>query len=104
MDGLVYINRGRVIVDCPFGCGNAYTVHPQETVKMCFGASDSCGFSFSLVIPSNIGELMQELDRRPDKKNRNWYPVGHPVAEAHGFAQDQTVADLATEFEEEAGT
>jgi len=102
MDGLVYINYGRVIVDCPAECGNAFLVKPGETQKHCRSAG-RCDTVFQLLIPSNLSELMAELERRPDKSTRNWFPVDHPLAVRAGAPHGQTVADLAAEFEQMRG-
>lgn len=98
MKGLLYINHGRTVVDCPFNCGNAYVVKPKQTEIYC-GSSDGCHVSFGLDVPDNIGELVAELNQRPDKKNRNWFPEEHPVAVRGRLPQGQSVADLRAELE-----
>lgn len=97
MQSLVYINHGRVIVDCPFGCGNAYIHKDGGTTMVCTGPG-GCKYMFEVSAPSNLGELYQELAKRPLDKNRNWFPEGHPIAVRGGFAMGQSVADLAEEF------
>lgn len=102
MDGLVYINHGRVIVDCPFGCKNAYLYRQGETKKLCNGPG-GCSYTFQTVAPDNLAELLEELKRRPNKQNQNWFPEGHPIAVRGNFPMGQSVADLAQEFEVERG-
>lgn len=100
MDGLVYINHGRVIVDCPYGCGNAYLYLPGQTSRMCDGPG-GCSYEFATVPPSNLVELVHELARRPQKANRNWFPEGHPLAVRGNIPMGQSVGDLAVEFDYE---
>lgn len=104
MNGLVYINYGRVVVDCPSdpACGNAFLVKPGETQKYCNSAG-VCSTLFQLIVPSNLSELLAELDRRPDRSTRNWFPANHPLALRAGLPHGQTVADLAAEFEQMRG-
>lgn len=53
---------------------------------------------FDILVPSNLPELMAELSKRPAMRNRNWFPVGHPLAAAAGEPTGQSVSDLAAEF------
>jgi len=101
MDGLVYVNHGRVIVDCPFGCGNAYRVRPGETSIRC-EAVDGCQAEFSLIVPDNLAAILTELRKRPSKSNRNWFPTGHPIAEQLGCPTSQTPEELRAEYAENA--
>lgn len=104
MIGLVYVNHGRVIVDCPGACNNAYPVTPHIKKMRCVARYDGCGAEFSIAKPDNLQEIVQELSRRPKKENQNWYPEGHPTAvrsllTANPIPMNQSVADLAAEFE-----
>lgn len=103
MDALVYINYGQVVVDCPNeSCYSAFRVDsPDQQTMFCDPNPriGGCGITFNLVIAGNIGEIFQELSRRPFPANRNWFPEGHPIAIQANYPMDQTVADLAAEFE-----
>ena len=98
---LVYVNHGRVIVDCPGpnSCGNAYMVPMGAASLKCEAAHSGCGFEFPLAVPDNLADILSELSRRPNKSNQNWYPEGHPVAVKGNLPMGQTPADLAAEFE-----
>lgn len=98
MIGQVYVNHGRVIVDCPTGCGNAYVI-PMGATSMTCGADGGCGASFTLDVPSNLSDILAELNKRPALANRNWFPEAHPIAVVANLAMAQTPADLAAEFE-----
>lgn len=102
MDALVYVNHGRPVVDCPFGCGNAYLYEAGQTVRECTGPG-GCKYNFTVLAPSNLSELMQELNKRPAKANRNWFPEGHPIAVRGSYPMGQSVADLSAEFQLESG-
>jgi len=97
-NGLVYVNFGRVIVDCPSGCGNAFMVPMGATSLECEGDA-GCGTAFPLSIPSNLSDIITELNKRPNRANRNWYPEGHPVAIKASIPMDQSVTDLVQERE-----
>lgn len=97
----MYINYGRVIVDCPGGCNNSYRVEIDQPTAACT-ASDGCRSVFSVEYPENARELLAELERRPAPATRNWIPVGHRLTQYAGMVGGQTVADLRDEFEREA--
>jgi hypothetical protein len=99
MDGLVYVNWGRMVVDCPaVGCKYSYLYEGQPS-RICDAPGDGCNASFQQIAQENLLELLAELSRRPNEKNRNWYPVGHRIAEESGYPMGQSVADLAAEYE-----
>jgi len=58
-----------------------------------------CGTAFPLSIPSNLSDIITELNKRPNRANRNWYPEGHPVAIKASIPMDQSVTDLVQERE-----
>lgn len=97
MNGLVCINRGTVLVECPNGCRSAYAYVIGQTHRTCDGPG-GCGTDWDVIAPPNLMEIMTELMKRPNQANRNWYPVGHFLAEAHGIPMGQTPEDLAAEF------
>lgn len=98
--GLVYVNYGRVIVDCPSGCGNAFMVPMGTSSMTCKGKNDTgCGADFALVIPDNLSEIITELNHRPNSANRNWYPDNHPVAIRGNIPMGQSVTDLVLEYQ-----
>lgn len=98
MQAMAYVNWNRVIADCPGGCGNAYRVDPWVRTRRCDADPDGCGVEFDIVVASNMGEIMEELSRRPNDENKNWFPEGHPMALKHKEPHGQSVADLAAEF------
>lgn len=94
--GLVYVNWGRLVVDCPApGCHDAREVTPGRDAEVCV-----VGHPMSLLWPDDAALLLAELQRRPDERTRNWYPQGHPAAVTAGMPQGQTVADLRAEVAE----
>jgi len=58
-----------------------------------------CAAVFPLSIPSNLSEILTELNKRPNRANRNWYPEGHPVAIKAAIPMNQSVTDLVQERE-----
>jgi hypothetical protein len=100
MDALVYVNHGRVIMDCPYGCGNAYKYRRGQASQKCTGPG-GCNYDFGILVDSSLPEICQELAKRPNPVNRNWFPEGHPLAVRGGLPMGQSVADLAQEFEME---
>ena len=98
MEALVYVNHGRVIVDCPTLCGNAYVIPMGSSTLACEGTG-GCGANFALVIPSNLSDILAELNKRPALANRNWFPEAHPIAIKGSLEMNQSPTDLALEFE-----
>lgn len=104
MLGKVYINHGRIIVDCPYGCNNAYRVKPGQKEAMCRTKSgDGCLVSFPLEIHEDLQEIESELNKRRMSKNRNWFPDDHPRAVRHNLPRGQSVSDLRAEHEMNGG-
>ena len=98
MLGMVYVNHGRVIVDCPTEmCGNAYKVVRGQSEQVCNGPG-GCEAVIPLAVPDNLSELIRELDKRPRPANRNWFPEGHPMALKGNMPVGQSPEDLSAEF------
>ncbi|WP_328382915.1 hypothetical protein OHQ88_10520 [Micromonospora zamorensis] len=94
--GLVYVNWGRFVVDCPAGgCHDAREVAPGQDGEVCVA-----GHPMSLRWPDGAPALLAELQRRPDERTRNWYPEGHPAAVRAGLPQGQSVEELRAESAE----
>lgn len=107
MKGLVYINHGRDICDCPYeGCTSALLVEPGDTSAVCAAPPSGCGRRYQIEWPPGLQELHEALANRPEQ-NRNWFPEGHPLATAVGWPTGQTPDDLREEtrvFAPELGT
>lgn len=101
MQSQVYVNWGRVVADCPYGCGTAYRIEYGTEAMRCDG-DGGCGQSFSLIIPDNLEAIMRELVKRPLPNTRNWFPDGHKMALENHLPHGQSVADLAAERELES--
>lgn len=94
-----YINHDRVVVDCPYGCGNAYKLMKNTSVILCEEPKGGCGQEFQVRVDDKMSDLLAELRKRPAKTNRNWFPENHPLAVRGNMPHGQTVADLAAEFD-----
>jgi hypothetical protein len=96
---LAHVNWGRWIAHCPrVDCKSASALDPHQGVFCC----QDCLAVALVVWPDNADEIWDELERRPVRRTRNWFPAGHPWAEAAGQPTGQTVQDLADEFAEHA--
>lgn len=93
MIALVYVNRGRWVVDCPNEeCGWSYmAVSPDGRARylhVCGGDENGpgCGTHLELVWPAvdEAEQIVETLSRRNLKLTRNWLP-------------NETVDDLLTE-------
>lgn len=90
---LARVNWGRWIADCP-QCDDAREVTPGQPSMMCAaGHAADIGWPN----PAAVVAIGDALARRPDPRNQNWYPTGHPLAVAYGFEQGQTPAQLDAE-------
>jgi hypothetical protein len=78
---VAYVNHGRWVVDCPFGCGSAQMASRSDRRFFCV----ECGHRgdgrwLPVVWPSDLEVQTVEavLDARPDMATRNWRP-GEPI-------------------------
>lgn len=62
-----YINHDRWVANCP--CGGAEMVTEDEAMTC-----GSCGAIRSVDWPDDVFELEVELEKRSDRRTRNWYP------------------------------
>jgi hypothetical protein len=70
---------GDWIADCPAGCGNAEFVLPGKPF-FCTPEQGGCGISVHVDWPEDAPMIEELLNRRPLKRNRNWFP-GESVGE-----------------------
>lgn len=91
-----YINHGRWIAECPFECGSARQLQPNEQTFHC----SECQSVLSVKWPDNADEIWEVLAERRAPRTRNWFPVGHPLAEKHRLPTGQTVKELREEQKE----
>lgn len=83
MIALVYVNRGRWVVDCPGEeCGWAYlavspTGHARYQHRCAGSDNDGCGTMLELVWPTvaEAEQIAEALAARASKANRNWTPT-----------------------------
>ena len=75
-----FVNRGRWVAMCPFGCGSAQVVSETEKYFYCCGKSgcynEAADFNAVPVIWPNEkmkGQIYEILSRRP-RENQNWFP------------------------------
>lgn len=93
---LAYVNFGRWIADCPMDCGSALQLTNGQGVYHC----GECGFTTEVDWPNNAGDIWEALSVRPAKRNRNWFPTGHPLALRSFSPHGQTPQELRDETEE----
>jgi len=91
-----YINFGRVIADCPVDCGSAIQLQAGQSTFHC----PECGYITTVEWPDNIDEIWEALNKRPAKRNRNWFPSNHTLALRSGSPHGQTVKELEDETAE----
>ncbi len=97
---LAYVNHGRWVADCPRPfCGNAMALEANQPVFGCAGAG-GCGMAAVISWPTDAQEIWDALMRRPVPGTRNWFPVGHEMAERGGLPMGQTPRELLEEQEE----
>jgi hypothetical protein len=101
-----YYNHGRWVVDCPHdGCTSALAIESGGGVT-CAAPPAGCGRRYQVEWPPDAAAIERVLAVRPEQ-NRNWFPEGHPLAEAVGWPTGQTPDDLQEEtrvFAPELGT
>jgi hypothetical protein len=98
---LAYVNWGRWVAECPAdGCHDARElVAGQASVRCALGHTSPVKWPGGA---QAVTAITNALNKRPDDKNRNWFPGGHPVAAALNAPTDQTPADLDAETEKHA--
>ncbi len=109
------VNHGRWLAHCPNGCNNAEELHPWGAYKCGHGSCSTppypepmfhcsnCHTLASIDWPTDAADLWAALLERPDERNRNWYPLGHDLAESWGLPTGQSVDDLRVEHRAMAG-
>lgn len=96
---LAYINWGRWVAECPAGCGFALVLSPGQSTLHC----RECNSLTRVSWPFDADALMAALEVRPDKRNRNWFPVNHDLALRFNLPHGQSVAELHEETEAHSG-
>jgi hypothetical protein len=97
MNTYARVNQGRWIADClvPY-CNDARELAVGQTSIVC-----AKGHGSTVVWPpeKDVVAISNELARRPDEAKRNWCPSEAPIHLLTGEPVDQTVEDLAAEWE-----
>lgn len=93
---LAYVNHGRWIADCPAECGNAMRLDPRQGVFAC----QECYTMSEVEWPEDAERIWEALLGRRLARNRNWFPVGHPLALRCGLPQGQSAKQLLDEQRE----
>lgn len=101
----MYINYGRVIADCPAGCGTAQKVEPGQAVYTCTPEKPvwGCGIMAELEWPADMDGIVEALKERPEPRNRNWFPSGHDLAVRARQPHGQTPEQLRQETRDHMG-
>ena len=99
----IYINHGRIILDCPVPCGNAYFYEEGATHRTCDATIDGCQTVFELDVHEDIYEIFEDLERRPVKGTRNWFPLNHPLAIRGRLKHGMSLAEVVQETDEILG-
>lgn len=95
-----YVNHGRWVIDClADGCNAGVELKKRVGLIQC----QDCYHLNNVEFPSDADEIIEVLERRPDARNRNWFPQGHDLALRYGVAHGQSVADLVAENVENMG-
>lgn len=93
MTVLAYLNHGRWVADCSRpDCTGAELAVPGEAFHC-----HNCGQLDTVTWPDNPDDIDAVLKLRPVPGTRNWFPKGHPLAEAYQLPAGETVADLVAE-------
>lgn len=97
---VAYVNHGRWMIDCPFGCGAAQEADPDWPLTLCVHCwNEPVGGAWIRVewpSPKTAEKIERMLVVRPDETTRNWRP-GETVAMLgqenvdHGVAASTTV-------------
>lgn len=75
---IAYVNHGRWVTECPYGCGSAQVVTPADPRFFCLGCRNRGSGRWSPVtFPAQRQVIEAALERRPPR-NANWLP-GEPV-------------------------
>jgi hypothetical protein len=91
---LAFVSQGRWIGECPNNCGFADALKKDQPKMFC----KECYVIHDVEWPSNAQDIWEALLKRPNPDNRNWFPVGCPVAEkAKNIPMGQTVKELLDE-------
>ncbi|MEU7170302.1 hypothetical protein ABZ949_02275 [Micromonospora tulbaghiae] len=57
---------------------------------------------FAVDWPDEMPQITAVLAERPEDRNRNWFPAGHPLAVATGQPHGQSVEELREEARQAA--
>lgn len=92
-----YINAGRLIADCPYGCGNAELVGDESGPTVSTFLCSYCKALSGLDWPDDLGDILAVLALRPIPHTRNWAPAGHRQIRGTPHEAGQSVQDLMDE-------
>lgn len=93
-----YVNHGRWIAECPEqNCHNALKLHGGETTFLCRTDLGGCGKESMIAWPFDAEGIWVALNQRPMPATRNWFPVGHKMAERFNLPAGQTPSELLAE-------
>lgn len=96
-----YVNHGRWVADCPQPyCYNAEPLQPGQWMFQCTDTACLVMSEVEWPSPMEAHNIWKALLERPNPANRNWFPAGHPLAEAAGKPHGLTAAQLAQETTE----
>jgi hypothetical protein len=93
---VAYVNQGRWVADCPFGCGTARGV-ARAVNYWCAGCGNTAvgGQEVAVTWPDDFDAIESVLVLRPTEANRNWSPFAR-VPGRNRIGED-AVKDLAVE-------
>lgn len=92
---LAYVSHGRWVADCSRpDCTGAELAIPGEAFRC-----HNCQQIDTVEWPDdpNPDDIMKVLSLRPVPSTRNWFPNGHPRADAYHVPTGESLADLVDE-------
>lgn len=95
-----YVNHGRWLVDCPFGCGSAQYASRDDRRFWCTECDNSgTGEWVAVDWPDDVASIDDALSVRSDRRTANWEP-----AETIDELKAQNVAAaIATDIADDGG-
>lgn len=106
---LARVYFGEWVADCPRpGCTNTEAIMPGQWTFFCGDYARRmgqplhayCQWTGQILWPGNAYDIHVELQRRPVKGTRHWFPPGYPAERlpAGPDVRGQTIDHLASEF------
>lgn len=88
-----WVYRGDWVAECPYGDGYCTLLKGGQFMFHC----GECHKVMEVEWPKDPDEIIEALDKRPMKVNRNWFPHDHFLAIKARLPHGQTVQELDEE-------